>query len=99
VGRIITPTYRAEYRDQAGWHVIAWNVRGGVNSTANGAPTDKNAEIMRRNLNASFEQNGCNYHASVAAGYLIHVSQVRLIHQATGQQVANIAAPMFEIFN
>jgi len=97
MGRIITPTYRAEYQDQSGWHAINWNVRGSANVTAHGKPTDANAEIMRGKLNESFTHNGCNHHVSVAVGYLIYVRQLRIIHQFSGQQIATTHGPAFEI--
>jgi hypothetical protein len=97
MGRIITPTYRAEYQDQSGWHAIDWNTRGGTNVMSHGKPTDSNAELRRRKLNESFTHRGCNHHVSVAAGYLIYVRHLRIIHQASGMQVATTHAPYFEI--
>jgi len=95
--RTTTPTYRAEYRDQTGWHAITWNVRGSANITKDGAPTAKNAEILRCRLNESFTHRGNNHHVSVAAGYIIYVWQVRVIRQATNEQVATTDSPMFAI--
>jgi len=97
MGQISTPTYRAEYQDQSGWHAIDWNVHTGLNATSHGKPTDRNAELRRHKLNESFTHRGCNHHISELVGYLIYVRQLRIIHQASGKQVATTHGPAFEI--
>jgi cell division protein FtsI/penicillin-binding protein 2 len=97
MGKVITPTFRAEYRDQAGWHSIAWNARAGSTpQTVHGSPTEANAEKLRRTLNKSFQPTGVNAHVAKVRGYIPHVSRVRVIRQSTGQIMAEAVAPMFE---
>lgn len=88
MGKVITPKYKARYRDQKGWHDISWR----------GVANDNAAEALRRKLNASFCRGGTNYHISKAAGFIIHVSAVEvLINRADGRVVARADAPLFEV--
>lgn len=98
MGKSYTPTYRAEYKTQTGdWRLISWNVRGGTNRTAHGVPNERNAELLRKALNKSFAPGGVNYHVSKAAGYIVSINRLRVIHQASNQVVAETVAPMFEV--
>ena len=88
MGKTITPTYYARYRDQAGWHDIMWN----------GRATDTKAEQMRRSLNTSFAHGGVNYGIPEMHGYIVHVSKVEIIrNDGRGRVVARANAPMFEV--
>jgi len=88
MGRSIIPTYYAKYRDQSGWHDISWK----------GRATEAKAEKLRKTLNYSFNPGGCNYHVSKAVGYIIHVSEVKVVrNDRSGEVVAMAKAPMFEV--
>jgi hypothetical protein len=90
--------YTIEYRDQSrAWNWCVWHVTGGPNRTANGRPTDANAERWRVAMNKSFQRGGTNAHLSEARGYVPHISAVRIVHQATGRIVARATMPMFEV--
>ena len=89
--------YRADYRTQDGWHNIAFDrftlKDGRVLTTMD----DAGAEYVRRSLNESFNIGGANFHASEAAGFVLHVSRVRVYDQRTGALVGTAEAPMFEV--
>jgi len=87
MGKIIIPKYRAQYRDQDGWHTVLWR----------GRPTNKAAEKWRNEMNRSFNAGGNNFVVSETRGIIIHVSAVRIIEQATKKCVAYVQAPMFEV--
>ena len=93
MGRTIIPTYYAETRDNRnlGWLHLAWNCRD------HGWPSVENAERYRDSLNKSFKIGGVNEHISRSAGILVHVSELRIIHNKTGEVVASAKAPLFEV--
>jgi len=62
-----------------------------------GRPTKKNVEAYRQKLNESFGPNGHNWSMSKACGVQIHVSEVTVTRQSTGEVVAVAKAPMFEV--
>lgn len=97
MGKTYTPAYRAEYRDQQGWHVMSWEVRSRYGMTAHGAPTEANAEKLRRALNRSFRRDGVNAHVADLLGFVPHVSAVRIVRQDSGRVVVDVRAPMFEV--
>lgn len=93
MGKIYTPTFRAEVKDNTSpvWISMVWNVKD------HGRPSNNNAETFRVKLNSSFLPGGVNEHISKSAGFLVHVNSVRVIRQATGDVVAEAKAPMFEV--
>lgn len=86
MGKVITPKYRVEYRDQQGQHSMAWNVGnpGGGPYPGDGKPTQPNLEKWRKALNKSFRPGGVNAHVSEALGFVLYVSAARIVNQATG---------------
>ncbi len=95
MGKSLACPYVIEYRDQAGdWNWCVWNVRGGVNRTGHGQPTNANAEAWRVKMNRSFQPGGVNGHVSDARGYVVHINAVRIKHN--GRVVASSSMPMFE---
>lgn len=98
MGRVYTPKYRAAYMDQTGiWRSVSWNVRGRANVTGHGKPNAANAEKLRKAMNKSFDVGGVNFHASKAAGFIIHINKLRVIDQFSGEIVVEVSAPMFEV--
>lgn len=88
MGKTITPKYYAKYLDQSGWHDISWQ----------GKATNTRAESMRQTLNKSFNKEGCNWHASLDCGYVVHVSKLKVMrNDGSRRVVAETSAPMFEI--
>jgi hypothetical protein len=84
MGRSYTPTFRVEYNGGA---QMCWD------SKRDGRPTEANLDAWRDGYNASFQPGGVNGHL---AGY--RIGAARLVRQATGEVVAEVAAPMFEVF-
>ena len=92
MGRTSTPTYRIEAASNVhGLELFGWDCR------RNGRPTDTSAEIYRERLNQSFTFGGHNFHLSESAGIIIHVYEIRIVRQKTGEVVACAKAPMFEV--
>lgn len=98
MGTSRTPRYVARYRTQEGWSEIVWNVRASTNITGHGMPTEANAEKMRASLNRSFNVGGVNEHVSRSAGFILHVSEVRVCLNLPNRPVVAVAkAPLFEV--
>ena len=87
MGRIYTPKYRVEYRDQAGWHSQAW--KGTANSDS--------LEKWRVAMNKSFQTGGNNYLVSEMIGYEPHINRAMIVRQSNSQVVADVKMPMFEV--
>lgn len=88
MGKIVTPTYRVEYRDQTGWQSAAWT---------GGKPSDANAERWRVSMNESYKPNGANAHIPQALKFIPHTSHVRIVRQSDNKIVATATMPMFEV--
>ena len=94
MGRTSTPTYRVEFKDNTSghyWNQQSWDCR------QDGTPTEANLEQWRIRYNASFQSDGINFHCSKSLGKVIHISEARLVRQATGQIVVATRMPMFEV--
>lgn len=92
MGRVVTPTYRVEYRVNSGYHTLqCWD------SKSYGRATEANLEKWRQALNKSFAPGGVNYHVSEDNGVVVHVSSAKIIRQSTNEVVAKTKAPMFEV--
>jgi hypothetical protein len=89
VGKVITPTYRVEYRDNAS--------RSNSSMAWQGRATQKRLEQWRKDYNKSFNHGGANYHVSQALGVVVHISHAWIINQRTGEIVAKTQMPMFEV--
>lgn len=93
MGRIVTPTYRVEYRDnsQPQWKPMIWDCK------LYGRPTMANLEAWRQGYNRSFGPDGHNWHVSQAVGYVIHINRARIIRQKSGEIMAAVTMPLFEV--
>lgn len=89
MGRSVTPTYEARYRDQDGWHSIAWS----------GRVSPEKVEEKRVSLNASFLPGGVNEHVRTSQNGIPHISCFR-VHPNGDRTVvvAEANAPAFETF-
>ena len=94
MGRTITPTYRVEFKDNVSGHY--WNTQA-WNGNSDGRATAQNLETWRNRYNKSFQSDGNNFHCSKSVGRIIHISEARLIRQASGDVVATTKMPMFEV--
>jgi len=102
MGRLITPKYALYYRDntpglleQSGaWNVTDRNYPG----SGYGRPTAANLERWVRAFNKSMSPGEVNHHVSKALGYLLHVSNARIVRQKDGRVMAEYRAPLFETF-
>lgn len=112
MGKSFTPKYRVEYRDNDRTHttdkLANWTSASGWlfscptrqmawNSKEWGAPNDKNLEQWRVKFNESYKSGGVNYHISLAARVLVHISHARIVNQKTGDIVAVATMPAFEV--
>lgn len=94
MGRITTPAYRVEYRDNLSGRTVqtmAWH--GSRDGRANAA----NLEKWRRAYNRSFGPNGTNAHLARAYGLIPHIHYARLIRQSDGKLIAETTMPAFEV--
>ena len=92
MGRSVTPTYRVEVRANVNMGTTyTWD--GKIHGRANEA----NLEKWRKALNASFQPKGVNWHVSDSLGVVPHICRATLIRQRTGEVVAEVTAPMFEV--
>lgn len=112
MGRIVTPTYRVEYQDNdqpreivfvdgartiatlpgsLHWKSMCWNGK------RDGRPTAASLERWRQGYNRSFQPGGTNWRVSQAIGHVIHIQRARIVHQKSGEIIATVAMPMFEV--
>lgn len=96
MGRSYTPTFRVEYYDNT-MHPLATPRTLMYDYKRHGKPTAARAEDMRQMLNKSFAPGGVNFHASQAAGVVIHVTRLKIVRQSCTTVVAEARAPMFEV--
>jgi hypothetical protein len=89
MGKVITPTYRVEYRDNASRSTSAMHWRGRA--------TQKRLEQWRQDYNKSFNPGGVNFHVSQALGVVVHISHAWIVDQRSGDVVAKTKMPMFEV--
>lgn len=107
MGKSYKLAYRVEYRDNDRKHapdtfrrwegvthptkVMGWQVKD------KGAPNKENLEKWRVAMNDGFNRGGVNYHVSLSAGVLVHISHARIIRQSDGEIMADVTMPMFEV--
>jgi hypothetical protein len=105
MGRVVTPKYRVEYRDNIlalgrsiGDHAATIDGRSvRVYSQAwKGRATAERLEDWRKTMNQSFQAGGVNAHVSRAHGMVPHINYARIVEQRTGRVVAVATMPMFE---
>ncbi|MDP2661737.1 MAG: hypothetical protein Q8R28_13500 [Dehalococcoidia bacterium] len=104
MGRSITPKYRVEYWDQAGFHQEVWDSRPinrplDRNRTGYGQPTQANLERWRQARNESMLPGKVNEQVSKMYGYMPHISRAQIVHNVPGKGsvVAEVRAPAFEV--
>ena len=93
MGKIITPTYRIEVKENDftdSWHVMSWNKEYGK-------PNTKNLENFVSKMNESYLPTGVNSHITKMRGYIVCVYKARIIHQKSGDIVAEWKAPSFQV--
>lgn len=92
MGRIVTPTYRVETASNIhGLQLSGWDCK------RNGRPSDTRAENYRTTMNQRFLPGGVNFGISEASGVIVHLSEVRIVRQSSGEVVARAKAPRFEV--
>jgi len=85
-----TPTYRVEVKANKPMGMFGWNGR------QDGAATEANLEKWRQSYNTSFQVGGVN--GPINDGdIIVHISSAKLIRQSTGELVAEVTGPAFEI--
>lgn len=85
-----TPTYRVEVKANKPIGMFGWNGR------QDGAATEANLEKWRQSYNTSFQVGGVN--GPINDGdIIVHISSAKLIRQSTGELVAEVTGPAFEI--
>jgi len=92
MGHSTTPTYRVEVKANRPMGMFAWDTRKGLD----GAATEANLERWRQSYNASFQVGGVNG-PRADSDIIIHISSAKLIRQSTGEVVAEVTGPAFEI--
>jgi heterodisulfide reductase subunit B len=103
MGRIVTPTYRVEYRTNllAMKKFVADKIgtdgRPCFTQVWRGPSTEKNLENWRKEINKSFQKDGSNYHLTLAMDAVDHVYYACIVHQKTGKVMATVTAPAFEV--
>ena len=55
-----------------------------------------NLKKWRDAINKTFNKGGYNFHISDSVGYIIYISDVKIINQKTGKEIVNFKAPAFE---
>lgn len=90
MSRDTTPTYRVEVEANRPMGMFGWNGR------QDGAATEANLEKWRQSYNESFQVGGVN--GPIAGDdIIVHISNAKLIRQSTGEVVAEVKGPAFEI--
>ncbi len=90
MGRSTTPTYLVEVKANKPIGMFGWNGR------QDGAATEANLERWRQSYNTSFQIGGVNGPIN-ESGVIVHISHAKLIRQSTGEVVAEVKGPAFEI--
>lgn len=90
MGRSTTPTYRVEVIANKVFGLFAWNGR------QDGAATEANLEKWRQSYNTSFQVGGVNGPRN-DDDIVVHISSAKLVRQSTGEVVAEVTGPAFEI--
>ena len=90
MGRSTIPTYRVEVKANKPMGMFGWNGR------QDGAATEANLEKWRQSYNTSFQIGGVNGPTSDSE-IIVHISSAKLIRQSTGEVVAEVTGPAFEI--
>ncbi len=91
MSRTTTPTYRVEPTVNVGSiSHFAWHY------DQDGCANEANLEKWRQGYNKSFQVGGVNGPRN-ETDVIVHISSARLIHQKTGELVAETHAPTFEI--
>jgi hypothetical protein len=108
MGKIVTPAYRIEYRDNLlamrktasdgrsridGLPVLIASWRG----KDYGRATVANIEAWRQGMNKSFATGGTNEHLTKAYGIIPHIYFARIVRQSDDKVIAETKAPMFEV--
>lgn len=106
MGRIVTPTYRVEYRTNLlAMGVLRADAASRVDGKPvqlmswrkqNGRPTEANLETWRKDYNKSFQAGGSNAHLADANG-IMHITWARIVHQRTDRVAAEVTMPTFEV--
>lgn len=97
MGRSITPLYRIEVRTNPtnyGLEFFDWNCK------RNGKPTVENLEKWRKEINASFQPGGVNFHTLERTDIVPVINRVQVLFNKgsrVGELVAETNAPMFEV--
>ena len=90
MGHSITTTHRVEVKANKPIGMFSWHGR------QDGAATEANLEKWRQSYNTSFQVGGVN--GPINDGdIIVHISSAKLIRQSTGELVAEVNAPAFEI--
>jgi len=102
MGRIITPKYRVEYRDNAlalGWTrpdmVSKIDGRPCYTAAWRGRATPERLEDWRKKTNQSYQEGECNAHIR-PRGTIPHVSFARIVRQSDDREMATATMPTFE---
>ncbi len=103
MGRIITPKYRVEYRDNLlalkKTHGDIMGAEGKVCLTQawNGRVTAERLEDWRKAMNKSFQPGGCNEHITKAFNIIPHIFYAAIVRQSDKKVMCNTNAPTFEV--
>lgn len=89
MGRSTTPTYRVEVTANKPIGFFAWNRRDGL-------ANEVNLELWRQSYNESFQVGGVNGPIN-DDDIIVHISSAKLVRQSTGEVVAEVTGPAFEI--
>ena len=105
MGRIVTPTYRIEYRDnllslgKSAPDMISKTDRNPVYAAAwdRRKTTTTNLEEWRIGMNKSFQKDGANYHISKSYDIIPHIYFARIVRQRDNKVMCETKAPPFEV--
>ena len=89
MGRSTTPTYRVEVKANRPMGMFGWDSR-------DGRANEANLELWRQGYNESFQVGGVNG-PRADSDIIVHISSAKLVRQSTGEVVAEVNAPAFEI--
>lgn len=106
MGKIVTPAYRVEYRDNhLAMRISAPDGLSRVDrkpvhmmawNRTDGRPTAERLEAWRKSYNASFQSGGANAHVSEAFGSIPHIYWARIVRQRDDAVICEANAPAFE---
>jgi len=105
MGRVVTPKYRVEYRDN---HLMMGKRSADMISSIDGRPvltmawrrerpTKKFLENWRKVYNESFLPGGSNEHISEIAKSIPYIFYARIVEQKTGKVICETHMPTFEV--